>query len=252
MPATDYKRLARMYDLVVSYEDDIGFFVEEAKRTGGRSLELTAGTGRVSVPVAESGADLTCVDSSEEMLAELRRKAEEKKLSVGIVCQDITQLKLAGTYDLIFIPFNSFLEIAGKEDQTRTLAAVHAHLIPGGRFICTLHNPAVRLRSVGGRYASRKPLGPEGGGEMVVTLETELDEEKRVVSGSQTFEVLDKDGKCMEKLWLPLRFALLEEDEFRRMTAEQGFSVEALYGDYSRGRFDPRESPFMIWILRKS
>jgi SAM-dependent methyltransferase len=241
-----------MYDLAVSYDEDIRFFVDEAKKAGGRVLELTAGTGRVSVPVAESGVDMTCVDSSEEMLAELRRKVAGKGLPIAIVCQDITRLSLSGSYALAFIPFNSFLEIVGKEDQARTLAAVRDHLRPGGCFICTLHNPPVRLRSAGGRHVTRKPLAAAGGGgEMLITLDTVFDEKSRVVSGSQTFERLGSNGKRLEKLTLPLRFSLIDEEEFRSMTARQGFAVEALYGDYSRGRFNPQESPFMIWILRR-
>jgi hypothetical protein len=42
------------------------------------------------------------------------------------------------------------MEIIDPADQRAALDAVFSPLEPGGRFICTLHNPAVRRRSVDG------------------------------------------------------------------------------------------------------
>lgn len=51
------------------------------------------------------------------------------------------------------------MEIVGEENQRAALAAVFACLAPGGRFICTLHNPAVRRAQVDGllRVVGRFP-----------------------------------------------------------------------------------------------
>jgi hypothetical protein len=45
----------------------------------GPVLELIAGTGMVSIPLIEAGVDLTCEDSSQEMLAILDHELRSRK-----------------------------------------------------------------------------------------------------------------------------------------------------------------------------
>jgi hypothetical protein len=54
-------------------------------------------------------------------------------------------------FDLILLPFHSFSELVSPTDRKQVLARIYEHLAPSGRFICTLHNPAQRLRSVDGQ-----------------------------------------------------------------------------------------------------
>jgi hypothetical protein len=70
----DYGRVADVYDLYVTSDLDVGFYVAEAGKVKGKVLELMCGTGRVSIPLLEAGVDLTCVDASEGMLARLKEK----------------------------------------------------------------------------------------------------------------------------------------------------------------------------------
>jgi hypothetical protein len=53
------------------------------------------------------------------------------------------------------------------------------------------------------------------------------------------------------KLFVELEFYLHTKEAFESLAFAQGFQVEALYGDYERGAFQPQTSPFMIWILSK-
>jgi SAM-dependent methyltransferase len=252
MPATDYAQLAEIYDLIVTSEEDIPFFIQEASKTSGNILELMCGTGRVSVPLAINGASLTCVDSSDEMLSSLRGKITRKKFSIRAVLQDITSLNLEGTYDLAFIPYQSFHEIAERDKQIEALASICSLLTPQSKFICTLHNPALRLQSVGKRHVIKKPISAFGEDcQAVVTIETAYDAERKIVEGSQEFEIVDSNEKSVKRLKLPLRFALFEKKEFQEMAENQGLEAEAVYGDYERREFDPNKSPYMIWMFKK-
>lgn len=252
MAATDYAQLAEIYDLIVAFEDDIPFFAQEARKANGPVLELMSGTGRVSIPLAENGIELTCIDSSKEMLAALQKKAEEKRLPIQIAQQDIADLKLADKFDLIFIPYNSFHELAERDSRAKALAAIRSHLKDEGRFICTLHNPRIRLRAIGIKQIISRPLPTLGEGWSVeAAIDTKFDESDGIAQGTQTFEIRDSKGEIRKRLELPLRFALLEKEEFESSAALHGFIVESLFGDYSRNEFSPDESPYMIWVLRK-
>jgi 2-polyprenyl-3-methyl-5-hydroxy-6-metoxy-1,4-benzoquinol methylase len=62
--------LARLYDLDLSEDPgDIELYLALAARTGGPILEIAAGSGRVAVPLAVAGYEVTAVDIDAAMLA---------------------------------------------------------------------------------------------------------------------------------------------------------------------------------------
>lgn len=248
MPTIDYDSVAEIYDLYVTADYDVPFFLSETRGVRGPVLELMAGTGRLSLPLIEAGADLTCVDLSEGMLDILQRKLDAQGLRAEVHCQDICHLDLPSRYELAILPFQAFMEIVGEESQQAALASVARCLAPGGRFICTLHNPAVRRAQVDGqlRFVGRFPAedgtlvvsGFEQGGRPVVTR-------------LQFFELFGPDGRQLWKRLLPMEFVLIERDAFERMARAAGFRLAHLYGSYDRAPFDPERSPVMIWDLEK-
>jgi len=60
----EYDFIAGFYDPV--YENrvtrDIDFFIEYSKKASGRTLELGCGTGRILIPTAASGCEITGLD----------------------------------------------------------------------------------------------------------------------------------------------------------------------------------------------
>ena len=103
------------------------FFVQEAQ--GCRSvLELTSGTGRLSVPLIRSQIPLSCLDNSPEMLAGLRRKLQSQGLSAPIYEMDAENFSLPQKFDLIIVPFNAFAEFT---DPAKALATIHTWRIGG-------------------------------------------------------------------------------------------------------------------------
>lgn len=251
-PAFDYGHVADLYDACIRFDEDIPFFLDACRDVRGLVLELMSGTGRVSLPLLESGIRLTCVDASEAMLAVLREKLAEKGLSTPVLLEDITQLELPPTFEMALLPFHSFAELLEESDQRAALASIHAALMPGGRFLCTLRNPAVRLKTVGRGLETVSRFAREGGGgEIRILADLVHDADRNQVHGTQSLEILDEAGEIREKRTGPIRFALLEATEFEALARSAGFEVEAFYGDYSRAPFVPDSSPYMIWMLRK-
>ena len=60
-------------------EGEVDFYVEEAMDCGGPVLELGCGTGRVLLPIARSGIEITGLDIDHDLLNLLRRKALVKR-----------------------------------------------------------------------------------------------------------------------------------------------------------------------------
>ena len=140
------------------------------------------------------------------------------------------------------------MEIVGERRQRQALAAIHAGLMPGGRFVCTRHNPPVRRREVDGvlRGIGRFPLGEdalvvsgfEQGGHPLVTRQ-------------QFFEVYDADGVLRSKRAMTMTFELIEPRRFEQLAGEAGFTITDVFGDYDRGPFDAKASPVAIFIAHK-
>jgi hypothetical protein len=128
MPAMDYDRVARLYDSYVQTDVDVPFFLREARKAAGAVLELTAGTGRVSIPLLEAGIDLTCADSSSAMLDVFREKLRAKTLTAELVRADMCELSLDRRFALIFVPFHSFAEVTDPARQRQALSRIHVHL----------------------------------------------------------------------------------------------------------------------------
>ena len=68
--------MAEYYDATPLYQNraDVAFYVDCARQARGRVLELGCGTGRVLLPTAEEGREITGLDISATMLARCREK----------------------------------------------------------------------------------------------------------------------------------------------------------------------------------
>jgi SAM-dependent methyltransferase len=250
MCTLDYAQIAHLYDAYVKTEFDASFFLQETRGCA-RVLEVMCGTGRVSIPLLQAGVPLTCVDNSRPMLSLLHEKFAALGLSASVHEMDVRALRLQRQFDRIIIPFNAFAELVRPEDQRQALARIYDHLEEDGRFICTLHNPTVRLRDVDGRLHPRgeHPL-PDGGVLFLSTIER-YDEASHLVIGTQFYQVRNAQGVIQRDLSLDVRFYLHDRHGFEVLFRSAGFASAALYGDYARSAFEPQQSPFMIWILTK-
>ncbi|MEN6578629.1 MAG: class I SAM-dependent methyltransferase [Phycisphaerales bacterium] len=250
MPAMDYDRVAHLYDAYVQTELDIPFFLDEAKKTAGAVLELMCGTGRVSVPLLDVGIDLTCVDSSAEMLEIFRGKLRDRGFSADLIEADVYNLSLNRRFDLVFIPFHSFAEIGDPAQERKALQAIRTHLSPTGRFICTLHNPPARLKWVTGQRCKRGDFPLPEGNLLTLSSVENYDSVSGCVNGTQFYEVRRCDRTVVAHMAVDLHFRLHSCCEFQSLAEAAGFVPVHVYGDYSRAPFEPDKSPFMIWVLR--
>ncbi|CAG0963207.1 dTDP-3-amino-3,6-dideoxy-alpha-D-glucopyranose N,N-dimethyltransferase [Anaerolineae bacterium] len=250
MSEAHYARIAGLYDAFVKTDYDVPFFIQEAQAAHDEVLELMAGTGRLTIPLIEAGVSVTCLDFSAEMLAVLGRKLAERGLHAEIHQRNVCDFDLGRQFKLIILPFQAFPELTDGEDQQRALQRIRQHLLPNGQFICTLHNPPVRLKYVDHqlRLAVREKRAE--GGHLLVWLLQQHHPATQVVEVLEFFEEYDVEGLLISKRYSALQFHLLEKARFEELITEAGLEVVALYGDYQKNPFNQDTSPFMIWVLR--
>jgi SAM-dependent methyltransferase len=136
---------ARLYDLMFPGGGPaVDFYRTEAGRQGGRVLELGCGTGNQLIPIASDGHPCVGLDLSPDMLAQARRKAHERGVTVQWMQGDMRAFELGRTFDFVFISANSLLHLHAAEDLVSCFRSVRRHLASGARFVFDVFNPSVR------------------------------------------------------------------------------------------------------------
>ncbi|HEY9674288.1 MAG TPA: class I SAM-dependent methyltransferase [Waterburya sp.] len=250
--ALDYEKIAHLYDSYCRFTDDLPFLLEECRKTDGSVLELMCGTGRISISLLEAGVNLTCVDGSPAMLAILRQKLAAKGISANVVQADVTCLNFESTFDLVLLPFQSFHELRTEAERQKVLNEIARSLKPNGRFICTLHNPRIRLQSIGQGPSRYGPFPrTDGVGLVALSVDFNYEPETGIVTGCQTVYELDSAGAQVAEHRLPIQFSLIEFDVFQELVESVGFCIEEVFGSYNRSPFISETSPYIIVFARK-
>ena len=141
MPEDVYEAGAEYYDSAYTAKTDLvdqAFYVDLATRTGGPVLELGCGTGRITLPIAERGIDITGVDSSSSMLQVLHNKLDRSRADKHdnplIVHGDMRDLSLGREFKLVIIPFRPLQHMYTVDDQLAALTTARDHLADDGLF----------------------------------------------------------------------------------------------------------------------
>jgi SAM-dependent methyltransferase len=231
--ASPYDAIAELYDpWSVSVVEDVAFYREEARRSGGPVVELGVGTGRIAIPIAADGIRVIGVDSSRGMLDVCARRAALAGANLDLRLGDLREPPVRERAPLVICPFRSLLHMHTDGDRRRAFAAVRKLLQPDGRFVFDVFTPAVDdIASTHGRWLEREP----GIFELA-----HWDEQARTL----TLTVRGRSGETTMAL------AWLAADEWRALLEESGFEVEACYGWFDRTRFTGGDDS--VWIARRT
>ena len=108
-----------------------------------RVLEIGAGTGLFTIPIASRCREVTAVEISPSMAAQMtRRVAEEGITNIRVIVGDAEQADFRGLYDIIC----TFSSLEYVQDLYSLMTRLTSHLAPGGLFFCTTaHSSPIRL-----------------------------------------------------------------------------------------------------------
>src|SRR5580700_11013187 len=148
--------------------DDVRHYVRLAAESGGPVLEYGCGNGRIVLPTARAGVEITGVALSEAMLADLRVRLRgeepEARRRVRVRRGDMRSVRLRRRFRLVTCPFNAFLHLYGRQDVERFLARAREHLAPGGElcFDVSIPEPAELTRDPARAYFAPRFRHPSG------------------------------------------------------------------------------------------
>jgi len=125
-----------------------GFLAGLAAR--GRALELAVGTGRVALPLAARGVEVSGIDLSPDMLARLRAKPGGD--AIEVVEGDLTTAWVPGEFSLVYLVYNTITNLTSQDAQVACFENAARHLASGGRFVIEVYLPILRLLPPGERF----------------------------------------------------------------------------------------------------
>jgi ubiquinone/menaquinone biosynthesis C-methylase UbiE len=250
--------ISELYDRVTLYKTrpDVDFYVEEASAHGGKVLELGCGTGRVLIPIARLGMEITGVDSSTRMLEQCRIRLDQEPAEVrdkvSLVQADMRDLDIAERFSLAMIPFRPFQHLVAVSDQIAALQTIHRHLEPGGRLIFDVFNPNMRY------------LLEDRTDEREDTAEVELPDKRSFRRTARIAAVHIVDQYSEAELIYYVRDAAGNTQrlvhgflmrwywlyELEHLLARCNFRVRAVFGDFNRSPLTDA-SPEMIFIAER-
>jgi SAM-dependent methyltransferase len=230
--SSPYDSIAELYDpWSASVVEDVAFYLEEARRSGGPVVELGVGTGRIAVPIAADSIRVIGVDSSRGMLEVCARRAALAGVEVDLRVGDLREPPVTERVPLVICPFRSLLHMPNDEDRRRVLEAAYALLLPDGRFVFDVFTPDARdIEQTHARWIEREP----GIFEHAV-----WDEDARTLT-------LSVRGHGEETT---MSLAWLSPDEWQALLEAAGFEVEARYGWFDRTPYEGREDT--VWVARR-
>lgn len=223
----EYDALADLYDIEYDFDYDVPFWTALAGWEGGPVVEWGAGTGRISVPLAQEGFEVTAVEISGRMV----ERGREKGGGVEWVRGDMRKAALSRRYQLGICAFNSFLCLLTVEEALGFLRNAGEHLEPGGL--------------LGVEVSAFSPEELSGGPEVRHDFSRELEEGRlerfsvsRYAPASQVmdmrlfYELYGRDGRLQSSRAHDLAVRVTNRDELALMLRLCGFEVEAAYGGF--------------------
>ena len=230
---------------------DVPFWDRLAASQAGAVLELGCGTGRITVPVARTGALIVGIDRSAEMLARGRTRLRRSQLTraARLVRGDIRALpfKKRPGFALVMAPYGILQSLTREQDLAATLASVHGVLRRGGLFVIDLVPDLPNWDE----YTDRVSMsGTAPGGRRLTLVESvRQDRDRGLTIFDQQY--VERRGRQTNVRRFSLTFRTLSVRQMSRRLEAAGFEVRAVLGDYLGGPWDKRSDTWVMVARRR-
>lgn len=227
------------YDLLhAGYRDDLAFYRGLADDHGGPVLELGAGSGRVTLALAQAGHAVLAVEPSPAMRARgaARLAAAGCGERVTWIDADMRALDLDATVPLAIAPFHALMHLPTLDDQDAALRAVNRHLGPGGAFATDVFVPRFGAAGTAGAAGAAGAPGAVraerlGDGDLFV-WQTDDAANQVVVTEHRWDRVADDGGLLRRRASLRQRY--FHRFELERALRAAGFARVRTFGGFGR------------------
>lgn len=246
-----------LYDLLSDGVDgDVAYFSKLAKKAG-KVLELAAGTGRVTIPMARAGAAVTALEIAPMMLEACGEKVDKEtvdvKKRITLHEGDMRKFDLKTKFPLIVIPFRAFQHLHETAEQRSCLEHCRKHLAPKGRLVVNLFDPNLRVlaENVGPNASAMRKVGETevpGGRVVAYACRVACPEEQRFEE-QWIYEKFDDQGRSLWRRARRIKLRYFFRYEMEHLFELSGLEIEKLEGGFKGQPY--KHGSEQIWTVRK-
>jgi len=203
----------------------------------GAAVEFAVGTGRLALPLTEAGIRVHGIDCSEPMLAELQRK--EGAELVAVTVGDMTETRVCDDAALVYLVFNTIMNLRTQWQQVACFRNAAAHLAPGGFFL--IENMVPQLR----RLPPGETIVPFDVSERHLGFDEYVDLVNQI-SISRHYHIDDEQVRTSSPA-----FRYVWPSELDLMAELAGMTLESRWADWDRSPFTGEsQSHVSVWRKR--
>lgn len=247
---SEYDLIAPFYDIEHAwFSEDLDLYRNFAELCGGKILELACGSGRVLLPLAQEGHEVTGVDTSVAMLDIAHQQVEEAGVATHctLVQQNMISLHLEQKFRLAFIALGSFAHVLTRKEQLMALKAIQAHMSLGGTFIVDISNADARyMEELGGHMLHQASWQRDDGSVLSHFISPAAASDRHLLELTHFYD-RHRQGEAVQRTTVTTHLYLFERSELELLLELAGFVVKGMYGDYDLSPFR-LESPRMICV----
>lgn len=222
---------ANFYDNEFSERDVEIPFYQSQLTSAGSVLEVACGTGRLTIPLFESGLRIAGTDISPAMIAKATEKAKTKKLSIDFQVKEATQI--SANYDAIFIATNAFQHFLDYSYACRFLTACKEKLNANGIVIVDLQLPNLAKLSRDYSLPLKYKQFEIKGKQVTATIKGQYHKLSQIHEFHISYSsdgILVKEKQVAMRMYFPQELLMLFE--------MSGLKVVKSYGDYQQSPLD--------------
>jgi ubiquinone/menaquinone biosynthesis C-methylase UbiE len=231
------------YTVGVPDRGDIAFYKKYAVQKSSPILELGCGTGRILIPIAQTGIECYGLDFNREMLGVCETKARALDLkNVHLQVASMENFRYDKQFSLIYIPFRSFQHLLSTEDEIRCLQLAHEHLRQDGLLILDVFAPKIdRIAGYGKQKEewekefSRKNERTES--TITRYYQARADLVQQVVDVTMKWEERDSRGGLVAKKEGNFKLRYIFRYELEHLLVRCGFEPK-IYGNFDERPYD--------------
>ncbi len=220
-------------------EEEVAFLHETLEiPQAGNVLDVPCGNGRLSLPMALMGYQVTGLDSCSEFISEAKAIAKSYETEITYLKEDMRQLPWKNEFDAAFCMGNSF-GYFDREGSIDSLSAICESLKSGAKFIldsamiaeCFLVNGADR------EWVQR--------GDMYMLIENIYNTRLSCVETTYTFIQNGKEERRQAIHWI------YTSGELCRMAEQAGFTIVDLYSSTEGEEFTLGSDRLLLLAQKK-
>lgn len=213
-----------------SNHGDIEYYLKELSQKHEKVLEIGCGTGRITIPLAKAGVDITGLDAARAMIEIGQKKAVKENVAIPWLVDDAITFTHKEKFDSIFIPYNS-IRFIPNERLSDFVSNIRRLLDKGGRFFFDISRRADSPYDENGMRSidwSPELYIRELGVRLKRRMELKLCEAEKVVESKYFWEWVDCAGIGHSDI-SEMSLSTLDAEDYISVFQSNGFSLTKIH-----------------------